>query len=179
MTHTDLSSALFFFLVFMTLLLVMFIGAVIAGPSAPPASAQPAPDVPAPPVLDAPAPPAPDTPAPPAPLPQRRSLDTAAAASTAGWSDGAEAASHADALPPVYTRVRRPSVSGAPPWGPAPRPPGPDPWTTEGPPPGWRRRPAEGQASLGAARSASSTPPAGMPVPAGNQARYPRHGREP
>ena len=42
---------------------------------------------------------------------------------------GPDNAASQDAAPiPVYDSVRRPQVSGSPPWGPAPRPPGPDPW---------------------------------------------------
>jgi hypothetical protein len=124
---------LFYFLVGMTLLLVMFLGAVIAAPPAPPGS-------PAPPVLEVHELPAVQTPAPPAPLPRRQPRAAAPAAGAAGWS----AASDATAPMPVYSSVRRPEVSGSPPWAPAPQPPGPDPWAAGNLAPGWRQRPDEG-----------------------------------
>jgi len=172
MTHAALTNpALFYFLVFMTLLLVMFLGAVIA---APPASS----GSPAPPVLEVHALPVVQAPAPPAPLPVRRPRATAPAASTAGWSAAADNAASHDAAPmPVYSSVRRPKVSGSPPWAPALTPPGPDPWATENLVPGWRGRPDEGPMSLAADRPISSKSPPGTPAPVGNQTRYPRHAR--
>jgi len=172
MTNAALTNpALFYFLVGMTLLLVMFLGAVIAAPSAPPGS-------PPPPVLEVHALPVVQAPAPSAPLPRRQPRAAAPAAGTAGWSaDADDAASHDAAPMPVYSGVRRPEVSGSPPWGPAPQPPGPDPWATGNPSPGWRPRPDEGPMSPGAVRPASSRPPPGTPAPAGDQAGYPRHSR--
>ena len=127
MTHAALMNAvLFFFLLFLTLLLVTFVGAVIVAPSAPPGSGSPeapAGEAPAPAGLEAPTPV--HAPVPSAPLPRRRPLTTATAAGTTRWSDAGAAT---EAPPPVYNGVRRPKVSGSPPWGPAPRPPGPDPW---------------------------------------------------
>jgi hypothetical protein len=60
------------------------------------------------------------------------------AAGVASWSADADADGHDGAPMPVYSAVRRPEVSGGPPWGPAPRPPGPDTWAS-GSPPGWQR----------------------------------------
>jgi hypothetical protein len=167
MTHAALTDpTLFFFLVFMTLLLVMFLGAVIAAPTAPPGS-------PAPPVLEVHALPAVQA---PAPLPRRQPRATAPKAGAAGWSaDAGHAASHDAAPTPDYSSVRRPQVSGSPPWGPAPKPPGADPWAAGNPSPGWRPRPDDGPMSPDAMRPAGSEPPPGTPAPAGNQARYPRH----
>jgi hypothetical protein len=138
MTHPALMNAfLFFFLLFLTLLLVTFVGAVIVAPSAPPGSGSPeapAGEAPAQPGLDAPMPPvhAPmppvHAPVPPAPLPRRQPLTTATAAGTTRWSDASAAT---NAPPPVYNGVRQPKVSGSPPWGPAPRPPGADPWAAD------------------------------------------------
>jgi hypothetical protein len=129
MTHAALmNAALFFFLLFLTLLLVTFVGAVIVAPSAPPGTGSPeapAGEAPAPPGLEAPMPPA-QAPVPPVPLPRRPPLTTATAAGTTRWSD---ASAPTNAPPPVYNGVRRPTVSGSPPWGPAPKPPGPDPWS--------------------------------------------------
>jgi hypothetical protein len=172
MTHAALvDPALFFFLVFMTLLLVMFLGAVIVAPPAFPGS-------PAPPVLEVHAMPVVQAPAPPAPLPRRQPRAAAPAAGAAGWSADADNAASHDAAPiPVYDSVRRPKVSGSPPWGPAPKPPGPDPWATGNLSPGWRRQPDEDSMSPGAVPPASSEPPPGTPAPAGDQARYPRHSR--
>jgi len=172
MTHAALADpALFFFLVFMTLLLVMFLGAVIAAPPAFPGST-------APPVLEVQALPVVQAPAPPAPLPRGQPRAGAPAAGAAGWSADADNAASQDAAPmPVYSGVWRPEVSGSPPWGPAPQPPGPDPWATGNFSPGWRRQPDEGPVSPGAVRPASSEPPPGTPAPAGDQTRYPRHGR--
>jgi hypothetical protein len=130
MTHEALTNpALFFFLAGMTLLLVMFLGAVIVAPPASPGS-------PAPQVLEVHAMPVVQAPAPPAPLPRRRQLATAPTAGAAGWSADADTASDAGAPMPAYDRVLRPKVSGGPPWGPAPKPPGPDPWAAENPSPG-------------------------------------------
>jgi hypothetical protein len=65
MTHAALmNAALLFFLVFVTLLLVMFIGAEIMAPSAPPDSSAPAPGTPASPGLEPYALPVPEMPGP-------------------------------------------------------------------------------------------------------------------
>jgi hypothetical protein len=171
MTHAALTDPTqFYVLVFLTLLLVMFLGAVIAAPPAFPGSA-------APPVLEVHALPTVQAPAPPAPLPRRQPRATAPAAGAAGWPADGDAASHDAAPIPAHHSVRRPQVSGSPPWGPAPKPPGPDPWAAGNLSPGWRRLPDEGSVSPGAGRLTSSEPPPGTPAPAGNQARYPRHAR--
>ena len=125
MTYAALmNAALFFFLLFLTLLLVTFVGAVIVAPSAPPGSGSPEA-----PVGEAPVSAGPEAATPPVqapmPLPRRRPLTTATAAGTTRRSD---ASAPTNAPPPVYNGVRRPKVSGSPPWEPAPRPPGPDPW---------------------------------------------------
>jgi hypothetical protein len=119
MIHAALTNpALFYFLVFMTLLLVMFLGAVIAAPPASPAS----------PVRETPATQEVQAPVRPAPLPHRQPRAAAPAADAAGWSADADHAASHDAAPmPVHSSVRRPEVSGSPPWGPAAKPPGPDP----------------------------------------------------
>jgi hypothetical protein len=117
MIHAALTNpALFYFLVFMTLLLVMFLGAVIAAPPASPAS----------PVRETPATQEVQAPVRPAPLPHRQPRAAAPAADAAGWSADADHAASHDAAPmPVHSSVRRPEVSGSPPWGPAAKPPGP------------------------------------------------------
>src|SRR5215475_11484803 len=142
MTHAALTNAaLFVLLVFMTVLLVTFVGAVIA---APPAS--PVPEADAPLTVQALAPRAAQPPSPP-PLPHRRPLATASAAGTANWSADADAASPNGAAMPAYTRVDRLQVSGGPPWGPAPKPPGPDPWAAEDFSPGRQLWPGQRPAS--------------------------------
>jgi len=171
MTHEALTNpTLFYFLVGMTLLLVMFLGAVIAAPPSSPGS-------PAPQVLEVHA--LPDqAPAPLAPLPRRPPLATAPAAGAGGWSaDADNAASDAGGPMPAYDRARRPKVTGRPPWGPAPKPPGPDPWAAGNPSPGWRPRPDEGSVSPAGGRPPSSKAPPPTPAPAGKQTRHPRHGR--
>jgi hypothetical protein len=160
--------ALFFFLVFVTLLLVLFIGAVIVAPAA-------TPDSPAPLAVEPLPPPPVRAPAPP-PLPRRQPQAAATTAGAARWSAGAEAAT--DIIPmPVYRGVRRPEVSGGPPWGPAVKPPGPDPWAAENLSPGWLRGPDEALVSPRADRPVGSKPPPRTPVPAGNQTSHRRHGR--
>ncbi len=159
-------AALFVVLMFLTLL-VTFIGAVIAAPAAPSGA-------PAPPALE----PLPPPPAPaslsPEPLPRRRPVATAPAARTARWPTGTDTAT--DAPMPVYTGVDRPRVSGGPPWGPAPKPPGPDPWAAEELSPGWQLWPDQGPVSRGGVPPASEPPP-GTPAPAAEHTRYPRHAR--
>jgi hypothetical protein len=169
MTHAaTANAALFYLLVFLTLLLMMFIIAVVLAPAAPPGS-------PSPPVREAPTALAVQAPTPP---PRQRPLDTAPAAGAAGWSADADAASGARVPVPAYDRVQPPTVSGGPPWRPAPKPAGPDPWAADNPSPGGLRWPDEGSVSPGARRPTSLNPEPGTPVPAGSQARYPRHARE-
>jgi hypothetical protein len=126
---------------------------------------------PAPPVLEVQALPVAQAAAPPAPLPRPRR------GRQAGPADADSAASQDAAPMPVYSSVRRPQVSGGPPWGPAPKPPGPDLWAAGNLAPGWSRGPEEGYMSPGTVRPASSEPPPGTPAPGGNQANYPRHSR--
>src|SRR2546429_7383902 len=108
MTHAALTDpALFFFLAFMSLLLVMFLGAVIVAPTAPPGSPAP--------VLEVQAMPAVHAPAPLAPLPRRQPRAAAPAAGAGGWPADAGNSASQDAAPmPVYSSVRRPLVSGSP-----------------------------------------------------------------
>ena len=173
MTHAALTNAaLFVFLVFMTVLLVSFVGAVIAAPPAPPA---PAGEAPAPLTVQPLARPAAQPPSPP--LPRRRPLATASAAGAANWSTDADAASPNGAAMPAYTRVDRLKVSGGPPWGPAPKPPGPDPWAAEDFSPGRQLWPGQRPASPNGAQPTTSGPPPGTPALPDDQTRHPRHAR--
>jgi len=174
MTHAALTNAvLFVFLVFMTVLLVTFVGAVIA---APPASAVPEADAPL--TVQPLAPRAAQPPSPPPPLPRRRPLATASAAGTAHWSADANAASPNGAAMPAYTRVDRLQVSGGPPWGPAPKPPGPDPWTAEDFSPGQQLWPGQRPVSPNGAQPTNREPPPGPRALPDNQTPYPRHARD-
>ena len=95
----------------LTLLLVMFLFAVIAMP---PEDAVPT----EPPALKTP---------PPPPSPVRRPPATVLPAGSVGQLGGAGyAPRHGDALEPEQKVVHRPEVSGGPPWEPAPKPPGLD-----------------------------------------------------
>jgi hypothetical protein len=142
MTHTALvNAALIGSLAVMTLLLVMFILAVIVSPSQVPSphAAHSRQDG----VPSLPQPPA----ATPAPLlPRRQPPVTAPAAGFNGWRVpdpettelGAPLPLMHDRIPqpevsgkppwelPIHDRIPRPEVSGSPPWGPAPKPPGMD-----------------------------------------------------
>ena len=126
MSGTMTDKGIFFLVLFLALLLVLFIYAVIR---VPPELA----DSHEQPVLDQPGPPpsAPTAPA-PQPLPVRRPRTLAppvaaspvpapAAPAFGGSSNGGYAARHATVAVPVITA---PKVSGGPPWGPAPKPPG-------------------------------------------------------
>jgi hypothetical protein len=126
MSGTMTDKGIFFLVLFLALLLVLFIYAVIR---VPPELA----DSQEQPVLDQPEPPAsaPTAPA-PQPLPVRRPRTLAppvaaspvpapAAPAFGGSSNGGYAARHATVAVPVITA---PKVSGGPPWGPAPKPPG-------------------------------------------------------
>ena len=126
MSGTMTDKGIFFLVLFLALLLVLFIYAVIR---VPPELA----DSQEQPVLDLPEPPpsAPTAPA-PQPLPVRRPRTLAppvaappvpapAAPAFGGSSNGGYAARHATVAVPVITA---PKVSGGPPWGPAPKPPG-------------------------------------------------------
>jgi hypothetical protein len=113
MSHATLADdGLLGFVVLLTLLLMTFLYAVIRAPLEPE-------DSPEPPViktlvLSPPAPPA---------LPARSRPQAAALpAGPAGqYGDASYAARHATAVVAV---IRPPAVSGGPPWGPAPKPPG-------------------------------------------------------
>lgn len=109
----------------MTALLMLFLFEIVR---LPPQLARPTEQ----PVLNLPEPPPPAPPAPPVPppaLPSRRPRTHAAVngASRAGLAgltgNPAPAPRHAAGAPPV---IIRPKVSGGPPWGPAPKPPGLD-----------------------------------------------------
>ena len=105
---TLVNDGLLCFLVLLTLLQVMYIGAAIRTP---PATSSPVP---------------PDTEPPaPATLPLRAPLPSPSAARRPG---GGYVPRHAAALPGLdvirLDVIRAPAVSGKPPWGPAPRPPG-------------------------------------------------------
>jgi hypothetical protein len=126
MSGTMTDKGIFFLVLFLALLLVLFIYAVIR---VPPELA----DSQEQPVLDQPEPPplVPTAPA-PQPLPVRRprtlappvaapSVAAPAAPAFGGSSNGGYAARHATVAVPVITA---PKVSGGPPWGPAPKPPG-------------------------------------------------------
>jgi hypothetical protein len=126
MSGTMTDKGIFFLVLFLALLLVLFIYAVIR---VPPELA----DSQEQPVLDQPEPPpsAPTFPA-PQPLPVRRPRTLAppvaaspvpapAAPAFGGSSNGGYTARHATVAVPVITA---PKVSGGPPWGPTPKPPG-------------------------------------------------------
>jgi hypothetical protein len=140
MTHTALvNTAVFWFLVVMTVLLVMCIAAVIVSPSQVPSShaahsrQDGVPSLPPPPATT------------PAPLLLRRQPPVTAPAGFNGWPVPDPGTSELGAplplmhdrtpqpevsgAPPwelMHDRIPRPAVSGAPPWGPAPKPPGMD-----------------------------------------------------
>jgi hypothetical protein len=118
MSGTTADEAIFFLVLFLALLLVLFIFAVIrVPPELADSQEQPVLDLPEPPPLPlAPAGPAPQ------PLPVRRPRTLAPPAPAfGGSSNGGYAARHATVAVPVITP---PTVSGGPPWGPAPKPPG-------------------------------------------------------
>ena len=121
MSGTMTDKGIFFLVLFLALLLVLFIYAVIR---VPPELA----DSQEQPVLDLPEPPPPALTAPaPQPLPVRRPrtlappVPASPAPAFGGSSNGGYAARHATVAVPVITP---PKVSGGPPWGPAPKPPG-------------------------------------------------------
>ena len=116
MTHAALvNDALVWFLIVMTLLLVMFLTAVILAHCEPHSS---------------PAPPRHKASAPPRPLPVRRPPATTPPPqplvrrppAAAGWSGGDDATQEFRALVLMQNRVEWPKVSGKPPWDPAPKP---------------------------------------------------------
>ena len=158
MTHSALADgALFLFLILLTVLLVMFIGAVIVAPPPGPGSDTPQNHRATGPPLPLPGRPPPAAPS--RPLPRPQPPVTAPVAGVNGWSFADEDTGELGALPPVMRdRISRPKVSGTPPWGPASRPPGPDPPATENPRPPWRGWPGEGPVSPRPGRHASTKP---------------------
>jgi hypothetical protein len=121
MSGTMTDEGIFFLVLFLALLLVLFIYAVIrVPPELADSQEQPVLDLPEPP------PPAPTAPA-PQPLPVRRPRTLAPPVPAppvpvfGGPGNGGYAARHATVAVPVITP---PKVSGGPPWGPAPKPPG-------------------------------------------------------
>ena len=144
MTHTALvNAALVGFLAVMTLLLVMFILAVIVSPSQVPSphAAHSRQDG----VPSLPPPPAQPPATTPAPLLPHRQPPVTAPAGFNGWPVpdpettelGAPLPRMHDRIPqpevsgkpwelPKQDRIPRPEVSGCPPWGPGPKPPGMD-----------------------------------------------------
>ena len=131
MSGTMTDKGIFFLVLFLALLLVLFIYAVIrVPPELADSQEQPVLDLPEPPP-SAPTAPAPQplpvrrprtltppVPAPPVPAPP---VSAPAAPAFGGSSNGGYAARHATVAVPVITP---PKVSGGPPWGPAPKPPG-------------------------------------------------------
>ncbi len=105
---TLVNDALLWVLIAMTLLLVMFLAAVVLAPPEPHSS---------------PAQPKHRAPAAPPPLPTRRPPASAPTWAAAGWSGANDATQEFRALVPMQSTVDRPKVSGKPPWAPAPRPP--------------------------------------------------------
>jgi len=116
MSGTMTDEGIFFLVLFLALLLLLFVYAVIRVPPELAGSQEQ-------PVLDLPEPPPPAPPAPASqPLPVRRPQTLASPAGAFGQqSNGDYAARHATVAVPVITS---PKVSGGPPWGPAPKPPG-------------------------------------------------------
>ena len=175
MTHAALTNAaLLVFLAFMTLLLASFVGTVIAASPPPPAPAREAPAL----TVEALPRPAARPSAPPPPLPRRRPLATASAAGTASWPAEMDAVMPNGAAMPAYARVDWLQVSGGPPWGPAPKPPGPDPWAAEDFSPGRQLWPSQRPASPIGAEPPSSEPPPGTRALPDDQTRHPRHARD-
>jgi hypothetical protein len=158
MTHSALADgALSLFLILLTVLLVMFIGAVIVAPLQVPRS-----DTPQNHRATGPPLPLPGRPPPAASsrtLPRRQPPVTAPVAAVNGWSSADEDTGELGTPQPLMPdRISRPKVSGTPPWGPAPRPPGPDPSATENPTPTWRGWPGERPVFRHPARHASTRP---------------------
>jgi hypothetical protein len=118
MSGADLTNLLVIFICLMTVLLVLFLyGVIRTSPELASATGQPVLNLPEPP------PPAPAAPASPSPaaaaLPVRRPLQIPMFPAVAGQSGNGYSARHASA----YVPVPWPTVSGGPPWDPAPRPP--------------------------------------------------------
>ena len=104
------NDGLLLLLALMTLLLVMFLYAVITLPPRDAVRAEP-------PVLNRPAP------APPPQASPRSQIHAAATAAEGRRGRTAGPAGYLDTLPPAPSGVPRRGVSGSPPWEPAPRPP--------------------------------------------------------
>jgi hypothetical protein len=123
MTHTDLvNDALLWFLIVMTLLLVLFVAAVFFAPAeaaSSPVSSRHKARAAALPL------PARRTPAstPPLPLPVGRPRAAALTPAAAGWSGADDATQEFHVRVLMQNRVERLKVSGKPPWDPAPKPP--------------------------------------------------------
>jgi hypothetical protein len=158
MTHSALADgALFLFLILLTVLLVMFIGAVIMAPLQVPGSDPLQNHRATGPPLPLPGRPPPAAPS--RPLPRPQPPVTAPVAGVNGWSFADEDTGELGTPQPLMpARISRPKVSGTPPWGPAPRPPGPDPSATGNPTPGWRGWPGERPVLPRSARHASTRP---------------------
>jgi hypothetical protein len=162
MAHTALvNGVLFWFLVVMTLLLVMCITAVILAPPQGPGAHTPQNYKATVPSLPLPGRPPPAT-MPSRPLPRSQSPVTAPVADVNGWAAADDETTELGGLQPVMRdRIPRPEVSGKPPWGPAPRPPGLDPWAAETPAPTWRGWPGERPVSPFPVRHGSFSPQPG------------------
>jgi len=106
------SEVLFWFVVVLTLLLVMFIGVVVRTPSG-------TADSPQPPEFSAPAPPPP-----PRPLSVRWPEAVVSAGAGERSAHAGYRPRHAGALKPELMVAGRLQVPGGPPWEPAPKPPG-------------------------------------------------------
>jgi hypothetical protein len=127
--------ALLTLLVAMTVLLVMCIGAVIVAPPPGPGSDASRKYQATEPPLPLPLPGRPPPAAPSRPLPRRPPPVTAPPRRVGGWSSADADTGEVGALPPLMRGpIPRPQVSGKPPWGPAPKPPGPEPWAADNPP---------------------------------------------
>lgn len=144
----------------MTVLLVMCIGAVIVAPSPGPGSdASRKYQATEPPL---PLPGRPPHAAPSRPLPRRPPPVTAPPRRVGGWSSADADTGEVGTLPPMMRGpVPRPHVSGEPPWGPAPKPPGPEPWAAENPP---------------AQLAQVATRRVGVPAPSAARERHPKPG---
>jgi hypothetical protein len=122
MTHADLvNDALSWFLIVMTLLLVMCVAAAFFAPaeaaSSPVSPRHKAPAA----ALPLPARPIPAT-TPPSPLPVRRPRAAALTPAAAGWSNADDATQEFRIRMLIQTSVEWPKASGKPPWAPAPKP---------------------------------------------------------
>jgi hypothetical protein len=153
--------ALFWFLAVMTLLLVMCITAVILAPPQGPGPHTPQNYQATVPPLPLPGGPPPAT-TPARPLPRNQPPVTAPTPGVSSVSAADDETTELGGLQPVmHDRIPRPEVSGTPPWGPAPKPPGPHPWAAENPSPTWCGWPGEDPVSPHPGRHPSTKPPPG------------------